>query len=125
MDSSNEVVTSPQVDDGATTSSGECNENRHKRIPVQCEEVKEAEAETKTLPCGPETSVFLEEGLFVRIASFCKGKEILRFCTLTKLDMQRKCDLCSHVPWKKVHAPRMRAVWNVEAESTFDVSWAS
>lgn len=93
MDSSNEVVTSPQVDDGATTSSGECNENRHKRIPVQCEEVKEAEAETKILPCGPETSVFLEEGLFVRIASFCKGKEILRFCTLTKLDMQRKCEL--------------------------------
>ena len=41
----------------------------------------------------PETSVFMEAGLFVRIASFCESRELLRLCTLTKLDTEQSCEL--------------------------------
>ena len=88
MDSSNEALASLQLDDGATTPSGESNvQQKHKKIP------EHEEADGEALPCGPETSVFLEDGLFLRIASFSKGKELLRMCTLTKTDMQQRCEL--------------------------------
>ena len=90
MDSSNDALASLQLDDGATTPSGESNvQNKHQQI---LEHEQEADGEIP-LPYGPETSVILEDGLFVRIASFCKGKELLRMCTLTKSDMQQRCEL--------------------------------
>lgn len=88
MDSTNEAFASLQLDVGAAEfSGGESNENRHKH-----KKNPEHEDETDILH-GPETSVFMEDGLFVRIASFCDSKELLRICTLTKSDMQRKCEL--------------------------------
>jgi len=41
----------------------------------------------------PETSVFMEDGLFVRIASFSESRELLRLCTLTKEGIERRCEL--------------------------------
>ena len=41
----------------------------------------------------PETSVFMEDGLFVRIASFSELSELLRLCTLSKSDIERRCEL--------------------------------
>jgi len=41
----------------------------------------------------PETSVFMEDGLFVRIASFSEISELLCLCTLSKSDIERRCEL--------------------------------
>ena len=41
----------------------------------------------------PETAVFLEDGLFLRFASYSQGKELLRMCSLTRSDIEQKCKL--------------------------------
>lgn len=87
MDSTSEALASLQLDDGAKTSSNESNEDRHKH--KKNPEHGDDEIELY----GPETSVFMEDGLFVRIASFSQRTELLRLCTLTRSDIQRKCEL--------------------------------
>ena len=87
MMSSDKALAQLKLDDGAMTSDDPS--NLQNQVPKDADP---PDAEI-LLAAGPETSVFMEDGLFVRIASFCQGRELLRLCTLAKSDLERKCEL--------------------------------